>query len=194
MARSGGFEPPTAWFVARYSIQLSYERVALRDANYRDTRCLSQYAGNRTAVFFMPLLYRINPSQQARLSHTIRAMSELIALLLLIAGIWYWQDTAIAREIALRQCRRSCRELGLQLLDQTVERTRSHLIRINGGPRVLRREYRFEFTTTGEQRYVGFICIVRRQVQDLHLDLPGEATDGHAAPHQLFLQPEQQEH
>ena len=27
MARSGGFEPPTAWFVARYSIQLSYERT-----------------------------------------------------------------------------------------------------------------------------------------------------------------------
>ena len=26
VARSGGFEPPTAWFVARYSIQLSYER------------------------------------------------------------------------------------------------------------------------------------------------------------------------
>jgi hypothetical protein len=25
--RSGGFEPPTAWFVARYSIQLSYERI-----------------------------------------------------------------------------------------------------------------------------------------------------------------------
>ena len=32
MARSGGFEPPTAWFVARYSIQLSYER-ALRDSS-----------------------------------------------------------------------------------------------------------------------------------------------------------------
>ena len=29
MARSGGFEPPTAWFVARYSIQLSYERAIL---------------------------------------------------------------------------------------------------------------------------------------------------------------------
>ena|GEM_PF-3257790 len=27
MARLGGFEPPTAWFVARYSIQLSYSRV-----------------------------------------------------------------------------------------------------------------------------------------------------------------------
>src|SRR5690606_13902823 len=28
MARSGGFEPPTAWFVARYSIQQSYERAS----------------------------------------------------------------------------------------------------------------------------------------------------------------------
>ena len=27
MARSEGFEPSTAWFVARYSIQLSYERA-----------------------------------------------------------------------------------------------------------------------------------------------------------------------
>ena len=27
MVRAGGFEPPTAWFVARYSIQLSYART-----------------------------------------------------------------------------------------------------------------------------------------------------------------------
>ena len=27
MARAEGFEPPTAWFVVRYSIQLSYARA-----------------------------------------------------------------------------------------------------------------------------------------------------------------------
>ncbi len=31
MARPEGFEPPTAWFVARYSIQLSYGRIALSE-------------------------------------------------------------------------------------------------------------------------------------------------------------------
>ncbi len=33
MARSEGFEPSTAWFVARYSIQLSYERADLISIN-----------------------------------------------------------------------------------------------------------------------------------------------------------------
>ncbi len=36
MARSRGFEPLTAWFVARYSIQLSYERAIFLMIRYRN--------------------------------------------------------------------------------------------------------------------------------------------------------------
>ena len=39
MARSVGFEPTTAWFVARYSIQLSYERVKAENSNYFGVNC-----------------------------------------------------------------------------------------------------------------------------------------------------------
>ncbi len=55
MARSGGFEPPTAWFVARYSIQLSYERVSwgahysnkTETVNYYFTRSAEQKTWRR---------------------------------------------------------------------------------------------------------------------------------------------------
>lgn len=100
----------------------------------------------------------------------------------------------MAHEIALSQCRKTCRELSIQLLDQTVERQSSRLTRTNGGRLVLRREYRFEFTTTGEQRYAGFICIIRKRVHNLNLDQPDKNSDGTSTPHQLFVQPKQQEH
>ena len=42
MARPEGFEPPTPWFVARYSIQLSYGRIVLEAAYYGDEEVKSQ--------------------------------------------------------------------------------------------------------------------------------------------------------
>ncbi len=44
MARVEGFEPPTAWFVARYSIQLSYTRV-LESIDYFSTVVLNGACG-----------------------------------------------------------------------------------------------------------------------------------------------------
>ncbi len=41
MARWGGIEPPTPWFVARYSIHLSYQRAGL--INQGGVFCLFHY-------------------------------------------------------------------------------------------------------------------------------------------------------
>ena len=44
MARVEGFEPPTAWFVARYSIQLSYTRFNCTFTFYRKRWCFYKMA------------------------------------------------------------------------------------------------------------------------------------------------------
>ena len=61
MVRPKGFEPLTFWFVAKYSIQLSYERILT--IGYTPNIIL--YGGfnwNRTndTRIFSPLLYRLS--------------------------------------------------------------------------------------------------------------------------------------
>ncbi len=55
MARPEGFEPPTAWFVARYSIQLSYGRFVIEDMYYSalflPVNSLSNNSAKRTFSF-----------------------------------------------------------------------------------------------------------------------------------------------
>ncbi len=50
MARWEGFEPPTLWFVARYSIQLSYQRVEA--ANYGEEPLARQHLAGNFSRFF----------------------------------------------------------------------------------------------------------------------------------------------
>ena len=47
MARPAGFEPTTPWFVARYSIQLSYGRVKKQALNHSVVSQTVQVGGGR---------------------------------------------------------------------------------------------------------------------------------------------------
>ena len=59
MARVEGFEPPTAWFVARYSIQLSYTRVDIYNGGEGGIRTLdtSNRYGSLAGNWFQPLTH-----------------------------------------------------------------------------------------------------------------------------------------
>ena len=51
MADWGGFEPPTPWFVAKYSIQLSYQSAPRRVGLNTQTACRKQALKLKKAQF-----------------------------------------------------------------------------------------------------------------------------------------------
>jgi hypothetical protein len=83
-----------------------------------------------------------------------------ITLFLLIGVFclfWLWLETTKARELARRYAGRACKELGVQLLDQTVALRRSRLIRGSRGSLTIERYFRFEFSESGNDRNSGEI-------------------------------------
>ena len=61
LARLGGFEPPTAWFVARYSIQLSYSRINIAIDSNKKTK-MARLAGFEPATTWFEARYSIQLS------------------------------------------------------------------------------------------------------------------------------------
>ncbi len=97
-------------------------------------------------------------------------VNEILWLLLGLAlGGWFWSDNLRSREQATRVGRRYCDHVGLQLLDDTVYLTR---LTIGQSPQGLswRRTYRFEFSTDGEGRELGWIVLLGSRVESVGLN------------------------
>jgi hypothetical protein len=97
-------------------------------------------------------------------------MGEAAAILLILAGLYFWIDSLRARERALAAGRSACERYGLQLLDETVQFARLRLARDGEGRLRLRRTYRFEFSDTGDNRRHGAIVMLGGDLQDLQLE------------------------
>ncbi len=63
LVRQKGLEPPTFWFVAKHSIQLSYWRIALSALDYSSTPLLKMQAFFSKTVKYFAARQRLTPSR-----------------------------------------------------------------------------------------------------------------------------------
>jgi len=97
-------------------------------------------------------------------------LSELIISGLLVFGGLYWFSAQRVRELAFQATQRYCLQAEVQLLDEYVALTRLWFVRDRTGTLRIQRCYQFEFSSTGDERYVGVCMMLGQQLQAIQLD------------------------
>lgn len=103
-------------------------------------------------------------------------MSTLAGIIFIALLVWFWLDSARAREIATGVCQTACRQRQLQFLDQTVALCRIGLHWTSQGIRI-RRVFRFDYSEQGFGRHNGHITMLGTSMEEFSLGLPGERAD-----------------
>jgi hypothetical protein len=95
-------------------------------------------------------------------------MDTVLLVALCGLAIWFWLDSARAREIATDRARTECRRRGLLFLDDTVALRR---LRLRATPQGLRfrRQFDFDFNDGTEARYRGGVTLLGGRIVDLDL-------------------------
>jgi len=91
----------------------------------------------------------------------VTAISALVAL-------WWQSDKVKLR--TLQQVHQHCRQLNLQLLDQTMVLKGLWPARDQAGSLRMRRRYEFEFSVSGEKRYNGTVITMGNSIFSLDLE------------------------
>lgn len=99
-------------------------------------------------------------------------MEFLFLLLCLLIIVVIWQKSMRARETAILHCARICKNLNLQLLDQTIALRAIHLADWQRFPPVMNKKYTFEFSINGSDRYKGYILLQADRVNLVGLEHP----------------------
>ena len=86
-------------------------------------------------------------------------LAELLVVLLLGALVWFWFDSLKAREAGVEAARRACLREAVQFLDETVVGHGFKFARDDKGHLVLRRGFDFEYSLSGDDRYLGAVII-----------------------------------
>lgn len=95
---------------------------------------------------------------------------DSIWLLLLCGGVFYLWRSGQFKDRALQFAFDHCKRLELQLLDHSMVIVGLWPVRDVSGRLVLRRRYRFEFASTGDDRYQGKLTLVGLQLDCIDLE------------------------
>jgi len=97
-------------------------------------------------------------------------VAKVITLLILGFIAWYWSYSQKIKQLALRASVKRCKEAGVQFLDHSVVLHRFAFKKNKADRWKMIREYRFEFTSTGENRYTGRVVLQGGYVVSLELE------------------------
>ncbi len=98
------------------------------------------------------------------------SITEILLLIILSAGVWFWLDSLRAWEIIQKSCKKACQAQGLNFLDDAVVLSKLRLRRGVKGHVVFYREYRFEFSSDGSHRYQGLISLLGKHIKQIELE------------------------
>jgi hypothetical protein len=108
------------------------------------------------------------------------SFSGLFWLLLAGLTVAHWWQSRHVKALALNHAARRCRDLELQLLDQSVALRRIRPARGAGGLLQWRRTYDFEFSSTGQERARGSLVMLGNQLESMHVE--AHVVPGHTVP------------
>lgn len=89
---------------------------------------------------------------------------ESLAIVTLLAMGWFWIDSLAARDIAIAAARTACAEDSKQFLDDSISVKHLRLLRNNDGKLCIGRTYAFEFSETSDDRRLGSVALLGREV------------------------------
>ncbi len=84
--------------------------------------------------------------------------------------VFYWIHAMRTKEIAVKAAEKHCEFMQVQFLDQTVFLKKLYIKRNSTGHLGFMREYYFEFTVSGEDRYFGRVFMLGNRVESVNLD------------------------
>ena len=96
-------------------------------------------------------------------------LTDIIFFMLLsFLGYFWWQSKAV-KESAIIRVKRYCKEMDIQLLDETISTKKSRLIWHRNQLKI-KRSFVFEFTSTGEARYEGEIIFLSHSMDSIAIE------------------------